>query len=86
MPLTRERFAPWSAARAPAPLTRLAPASLRPPPPCSLTTPRHACPSPLQIQDGQMHGKGSLIYPNGERYEGSWCVGAAADVANNLAA
>ena len=22
-----------------------------------------------------MHGKGALIYPNGERYEGSWCVG-----------
>ena len=31
-------------------------------------------PRPLQIQDGQMHGKGALIYPNGERYEGSWCV------------
>lgn len=24
------------------------------------------------IQDGQMHGKGTLIYPNGERYEGAW--------------
>ncbi len=22
-----------------------------------------------QIQDGQMHGKGTLVYPNGERYE-----------------
>ena len=21
------------------------------------------------IQDGQMHGKGTLVYPNGERYE-----------------
>lgn len=26
----------------------------------------------LQILDGQMHGKGTLVYPNGERYEGSW--------------
>jgi len=26
----------------------------------------------LQILDGQMHGKGALIYPNGERYEGNW--------------
>ena len=25
-----------------------------------------------QIQDGQMHGKGALVYPNGEKYEGAW--------------
>lgn len=28
-----------------------------------------------QIQDGQMHGKGSLIYPNNERYDGTWVYG-----------
>jgi len=28
-----------------------------------------------QILDGQMHGKGNLIYPNGERYEGNWLHG-----------
>jgi hypothetical protein len=30
-----------------------------------------------QIQDGQMHGKGTLVYPNSERYEVSmvsWCL------------
>ena len=28
-----------------------------------------------QILDGQMHGRGALIYPNGERYEGAWVYG-----------
>ena len=28
-----------------------------------------------QIMDGQMHGRGALIYPNGERYDGSWVHG-----------
>ena len=28
-----------------------------------------------QIQDGQMHGKGKLTYPNGETYEGEWVFG-----------
>jgi hypothetical protein len=28
-----------------------------------------------QIQDGQMHGKGSLVYPNNERYDGTWVYG-----------
>ena len=28
-----------------------------------------------QIQDGQMHGQGTLVYPNGERYEGQWNFG-----------
>ena len=25
-----------------------------------------------QIEKGQMHGKGTLVYPNGEKYEGDW--------------
>jgi hypothetical protein len=25
-----------------------------------------------QIEKGQMHGKGTLVYPNGEKYEGEW--------------
>lgn len=28
-----------------------------------------------QIQDGQMHGQGTLEYPNGERYDGQWHFG-----------
>lgn len=27
------------------------------------------------LQDGQIHGDGSLVYPNGERYEGQWVQG-----------
>lgn len=28
-----------------------------------------------QILDGQMHGKGKLVYRNGESYEGDWIKG-----------
>ena len=28
-----------------------------------------------QISDGQMHGVGKLVYPNGEEYEGDWVYG-----------
>lgn len=34
--------------------------------------PRLPASATWQIQDGQMHGKGALVYPNGERYEGAW--------------
>ena len=28
-----------------------------------------------EIENGQMHGKGSLVYPNKEKYEGDWVGG-----------
>lgn len=59
----------WPSTLNPAQLTPLQPLHFP-----SLTPPHRPH---TQIQDGQMHGKGALIYPNGERYEGSWCVRCA---------
>ena len=28
-----------------------------------------------QIKEGRMHGRGSIVYPNNERYEGDWVMG-----------
>eukprot|EP01079_Euglenida_sp_SAG-EU17-18_P011274 gene11274-2050_t len=28
-----------------------------------------------EIENGQMHGRGTLIYPNKEKYEGDWVYG-----------
>jgi hypothetical protein len=39
-----------------------------------------------QIADGQMHGKGTLVYPNGERYEVCVCVCLSVCVGEPLAA
>jgi len=30
---------------------------------------------PISPQDGQMHGEGTLVYPNGEKYQGQWVLG-----------
>ena len=28
-----------------------------------------------EISNGQMHGQGTLVYPNREKYEGDWVYG-----------
>jgi len=28
-----------------------------------------------EIENGKMHGKGTLVYPNGEKYDGDWVHG-----------
>ena len=46
-----------------------------PEPPVSLSLPPAPLTCPHHLSARQMHGKGALVYPNGERYEGAWVYG-----------